>query len=71
MVQKPADLHEGNRAVPLLRVFFEGHDPTQRMRQGNDVGTQYRSSVFTTSAEHAETAHRVADRFGESQRLAC
>ncbi|MGH9086669.1 MAG: peptide-methionine (S)-S-oxide reductase MsrA [Acidimicrobiales bacterium] len=33
----------------LLRVFLEGHDPTQGMRQGNDVGTQYRSAVYTTS----------------------
>ena len=33
----------------LLRVFWEGHDPTQGMRQGNDVGTQYRSGVYVTS----------------------
>jgi peptide-methionine (S)-S-oxide reductase len=33
----------------LLRVFWEGHDPTQGMRQGNDQGTQYRSAVYTTS----------------------
>jgi len=37
----------------LLRVFWESHDPTQGMRQGNDVGTQYRSAVFTTSDEQA------------------
>jgi peptide-methionine (S)-S-oxide reductase len=35
----------------LLKVFWEAHDPTQGMRQGNDVGTQYRSAVYTTSAE--------------------
>jgi len=39
----------------LLRLFWEGHDPTQGMRQGNDVGTQYRSAIFTTTA-HQETA---------------
>jgi peptide-methionine (S)-S-oxide reductase len=50
----------------LLRVFFEGHDPTQGMRQGNDAGTQYRSAIFTMTPEQAETAERVAKSFGES-----
>jgi peptide-methionine (S)-S-oxide reductase len=40
----------------LLRVFWEGHDPTQGMRQGNDVGTQYRSAIYTTDAEQAAEA---------------
>ncbi|MEY3053989.1 MAG: peptide-methionine (S)-S-oxide reductase MsrA [Ilumatobacteraceae bacterium] len=40
----------------LLRVFWENHDPTQGMRQGNDIGSQYRSAVYTTSAEQAEAA---------------
>ena len=50
----------------LLGVFFEGHDPTQGMRQGNDVGTQYRSAIFTTTPEQAESARRVEKTFEES-----
>lgn len=38
----------------LLKVFWEEHDPTQGMRQGNDVGTQYRSAIYTTTPEQAE-----------------
>ena len=40
----------------LLRVFWESHDPTQGMRQGNDVGTQYRSAVYVTSDAQREAA---------------
>jgi peptide-methionine (S)-S-oxide reductase len=43
----------------LVKAFFEFHDPTQGMRQGNDVGTQYRSAVYTFSDEQAETARRL------------
>jgi peptide-methionine (S)-S-oxide reductase len=49
----------------LLRVFWEGHDPTQGMRQGNDVGTQYRSGVYTFSADQkakAESSRTVFQR---------
>ena len=42
----------------LLKAFWENHDPTQGMRQGNDVGTQYRSAIYTTTPEQAEAAER-------------
>lgn len=42
----------------LLRVFWEAHDPTQGMRQGNDVGTQYRSAIYTTNDSQLDAAIR-------------
>ncbi|KLL13142.1 MULTISPECIES: peptide-methionine (S)-S-oxide reductase MsrA [Protofrankia] len=47
----------------LLKVFWEAHDPTQGMRQGNDVGTQYRSAIYTFSDEQLAAAHRSRDAF--------
>ena len=44
----------------MLRIFWEGHDPTQGMRQGNDVGTQYRSGIYWTSEAQRDAAHRLA-----------
>ncbi|MBK3731993.1 peptide-methionine (S)-S-oxide reductase MsrA [Azospirillum brasilense] len=46
----------------LLRVFWEAHDPTQGMRQGNDVGTQYRSAIYT----HSEAQRAAAEASRES-----
>ncbi|MGA4669197.1 peptide-methionine (S)-S-oxide reductase MsrA [Propionibacteriaceae bacterium Y1923] len=43
----------------LLQVFFENHDPTQGPRQGNDVGTQYRSAIFATSPQQEQAANDV------------
>jgi peptide-methionine (S)-S-oxide reductase len=51
----------------LLRIFWEGHDPTQGMRQGNDVGTQYRSALYTHSPAQLEAA--VASRDAYARRL--
>ncbi|MEM1141033.1 MAG: peptide-methionine (S)-S-oxide reductase MsrA [Pseudomonadota bacterium] len=47
----------------LLRVFWEGHDPTQGMRQGNDLGTQYRSAIYTYGDVQHETAVRTMHNF--------
>lgn len=48
----------------VLQCFWEGHDPTQGHRQGNDVGTQYRSALSTTSGEQLAEARASRDRFG-------
>ncbi len=47
----------------LLKVFWENHDPTQGMRQGNDRGTQYRSVIFTTTPEQQAAAERSRDAY--------
>jgi peptide-methionine (S)-S-oxide reductase len=54
----------------LLKVFWEHHDPTQGMRQGNDVGTQYRSGISTFSDEQQAAAERSCDRYDEVLRAA-
>ena len=50
----------------LLKVFWEAHDPTQGMRQGNDVGTQYRSAIYTTDLAQAEIARQSAESYQEA-----
>ena len=47
----------------LLKVFWENHDPTQGYRQGNDVGTQYRSALYWTTDEQAELAKRTKEAY--------
>ena len=47
----------------MLRIFWEGHDPTQGMRQGNDVGTQYRSAVYWTTPEQRDAALASRERY--------
>jgi peptide-methionine (S)-S-oxide reductase len=47
----------------MLRIFWEGHDPTQGMRQGNDVGTQYRSAIYWTSDAQRDAALASRDLF--------
>jgi peptide-methionine (S)-S-oxide reductase len=54
----------------LLRVFWEAHDPTQGMRQGNDVGTQYRSAIYTVSDDQRAAAERSSTMYGERLRAA-
>ncbi len=49
----------------LLQIFWEGHDPTQGMRQGNDVGTQYRSAIYTSSDAQATAAEETRAMYQE------
>jgi peptide-methionine (S)-S-oxide reductase len=51
----------------LCQIFFALHDPTQLNRQGNDIGTQYRSAIFYHSTEQAETANDVVKELTEQQ----
>jgi peptide-methionine (S)-S-oxide reductase len=50
----------------MLRLFWENHDPTQGMRQGNDVGTQYRSAIYFGSDAEREAAERSREMFAEN-----
>jgi peptide-methionine (S)-S-oxide reductase len=50
----------------LLKTFWENHDPTQGMRQGNDVGTQYRSGIYTTTPAQAKAAEDSKAMFGKA-----
>jgi peptide-methionine (S)-S-oxide reductase len=50
----------------MLKIFWEAHDPTQGMRQGNDVGTQYRSAIYTFSDEQAAAARASRDAYNKA-----
>jgi peptide-methionine (S)-S-oxide reductase len=50
----------------LLKAFFEAHDPTQGMRQGNDVGTQYRSGIYVGDASERQAAERAVAAYGKA-----
>ncbi len=50
----------------LVKVFFEAHDPTQGMKQGNDVGTQYRSGIYAFSEEQKRTAETAKTMYAEA-----
>jgi peptide-methionine (S)-S-oxide reductase len=52
--------------LELLKAFFEMHNPTQGMRQGNDSGTQYRSGIYTTNASQYELAHNTRETYAKS-----
>jgi peptide-methionine (S)-S-oxide reductase len=50
----------------LLRIFWEGHNPTQGLRQGNDVGTQYRSGIYVASDEQRKSAEASRDAYQQA-----
>ena len=50
----------------ILKTFWEGHDPTQGMRQGNDMGTQYRSAIYTTTDDQLAAALASRDTYNEA-----
>ena len=50
----------------IFRVFWEGHDPTQFMRQGNDVGTQYRSGIYVADGAQRAVAETTRDAFASA-----
>ena len=66
VVYRPAEVS----TLDILRPFWEQHDPTQGYRQGNDIGTQYRSAIFWTTEEQRLQALRTAAAMSEALRIA-
>ncbi|XUY26796.1 peptide-methionine (S)-S-oxide reductase MsrA [Agrobacterium sp. rho-8.1] len=66
VVYDPAKVSLGS----LLKIFFEEHDPTQGMRQGNDIGTTYRSVIYTTCEEQLAQAKAARDTFQQALKAA-
>ena len=62
MVFRPAEVSYDE----ILKAFWEGHDPTQGMRQGNDVGTQYRSGIYFTSEQQRAAAEASRERYQQA-----
>ncbi len=62
VVYDPAEISESE----LFKVFFESHDPTQGMRQGNDKGTQYRSGIYYTTEAQKQAAQAAKDIYQQS-----
>jgi peptide-methionine (S)-S-oxide reductase len=58
------------RLETILKTFWEEHDPTQGHRQGNDIGTQYRSAIYCTSDEQLEAVRGTAERYGAALKAA-
>jgi len=54
----------------LLKLFWEAHDPTQGMRQGNDVGTQYRSAIYTSNADDLARVKASRDAYAQALKAA-
>jgi peptide-methionine (S)-S-oxide reductase len=65
-VYDPAEISYGD----LLKVFWENHDPTQGMRQGNDIGTTYRSTIYTTTADQMQAAEASRDEYQQALKAA-